>query len=85
MTSVTGPSSIPSFLSAIDSARQGIQTGVRNFDEVAASVASATTAEQGPSATDAVNAITARNQVAVSARVFAAADQMLGTILNLRA
>jgi len=85
MAPVTGISSIPSFLSAIDSARQGIQNGVRSFDEVAASVASPATAEQGPSASDAVNAITARNQVAVSARVFAAADQMLGTILNLKA
>ncbi len=65
-------------------ARQGIDTGLRAMDSAAQAVASDGIRGQ-VAATNAVNALEARNQVAFSARVFQTADQMLGTLLDLRA
>jgi hypothetical protein len=83
MATVPAVGSIPSLLSALDSAHQGIGSGVQSFEQVAAAVAS-----QGPSGVSAnamVAALVARNQVSAAARAFEAADQMIGTILDLRA
>lgn len=84
MSPVNGPASVPDFLSALGLARQGIDAGVRSFDEVAQAVAQ-DGAQGRVSATSAVDALQARNQVAASARLFASADQMLGTLLDIRA
>jgi hypothetical protein len=65
-------------------ASQGIDTGLRAMDSAAQAVASDGTHGQ-VSATNTVNALEARTQVAASARLFQTADQMLGTLLDLRA
>jgi hypothetical protein len=65
-------------------ARQGIDTGLRAMDNAAQAVASDGARGQ-LSATNTVDALEARTQVAASARLFQTADQMLGTLLDLRA
>ncbi len=83
MSTIT-PASHTAFLNALQGARQGIDNGVRSFAEVAQRVAS-DGAQGQVEARNVVDGLTARNQVAVSARVYQAADQMLGTLLDLRA
>jgi hypothetical protein len=84
MSPVNGSPGVPQFLDALSLARQGVDTGVRSFDEVAQAVASDGARGQ-VSATNVVDALAARNQVQASARIFSAADQMLGTLLDVRA
>jgi hypothetical protein len=85
MTTAIGTAAIPAFLSALDYARQGIDQGVQSYEQVAQSVAGAIANPAAISAQNEVAALGARNQVAASARVFATADQFLGTILDLKA
>ena len=84
MSPVNGSPGVPQFLDALSLARQGVDAGVRSFDEVAQTVASDGARGQ-VSATSAVDALVARNQVQASARLFSVADQMLGTLLDIRA
>jgi hypothetical protein len=79
---VTG--SVPNFLSTLSLARQGIDTGVRSFAEVAQAVAADGVRGQVAART-VVGALTARSQVAFAARLFRTADEMLGTLLDIRA
>lgn len=76
MTAPIGSTSIPAYLSALDYAREGIDNGVQSFDRVAQKVAGAT---GNPAA------ISADNQVSAAAKVFRTGDEILGTLLNLRA
>ena len=84
MSPVAGSTQVPQFLDALSLARQGVDSGVQSFDAVAQAVA-ADGARGQVSATNVVDALQARNQVAASARLFTAADQMLGTLLDIRA
>jgi len=85
MPNPIGTSGVPGFLSALDYARDGIDKGVESFDQVAQAVAGAVSNPLAVSAQNQVNAIAARNQVAASAKAFETGDQILGTLLNLRA
>jgi hypothetical protein len=85
MATAIGTAAIPAFLSALDYARQGIEQGVQSYEQVAQSVAGAIANPSAISAQNEVAAMTARNQVAAAARVFEASDQLLGTILDLKA
>jgi hypothetical protein len=73
-----------SFLDALGAARAAIDTGVRTFAVAAQTVADAGTRGALP-ASGLVAGVEARNEVAAAARVFGTADQMLGTLLDLRA
>jgi hypothetical protein len=84
MSPVNGSAAAASFLNTLGLARQGIDNGRRSFDAVAQAVASDGTRGQ-LSARHAVDAIAARDQVVFAARLMTAADQMLGTLLNVRA
>ena len=83
MTAVAGLGSIPSLLNVLDSARRGIDAGLQSFDQVAAAVRSQR--PRGVSANAAVGALLERTQVSASARAFEASEQLLGTLLDLRA
>lgn len=85
MAAAINPPALPAFLSALDYAREGIDRGVASFDQVAQSVAGAVANPAALSAANEAAALTARNQVAAAARVFETGDQLLGTILDLRA
>jgi hypothetical protein len=85
MTAAIGTQGIPAFLSALNYARAGIQQGVASYERVAASVAGAVAHPAAVSAENEVAALSARNAVAANAKVFATAEQLLGTILDLRA
>ncbi len=75
-----------STVSAVGSALQGIHTGLRNLDRDAAKIASA---EQfnNESGTDVAKSLTDiaqdRLQVQVSAKVLKAADETVGTMLDV--
>jgi hypothetical protein len=84
MAPVSNTGSAPSFLNTLGLARQGIDSGVRAFADVAQAVAADGTHGR-VAASNVVGALEARNQVAVSARLFQTADQMLGTLLDIRA
>ncbi|MBS0375620.1 MAG: hypothetical protein JSR73_13665 [Proteobacteria bacterium] len=84
MSAISPAVQAPNFLDTLTSARQGLDRGVRSFAEVAQAVAS--DGVQGRvEARHVTDALAARNDVAASARVYQAADQMLGTLLDLRA
>jgi len=85
MTATIAPGAVTGFLSALDYAREGMQRGVASFEEVAASVAGAVANPAAISARNEVAALSARNQVAANARVFETGNQLLGTLLDLRA
>ena len=85
MTAPIGSTSIPAYLSALDYAREGIDNGMQSFDRVAQKVAGATGNPAAISADNQVAALNARNQVAAAAKVFRTGDEILGTLLNLRA
>ncbi|GEM_PF-3636044 len=85
MSNALATQAIPAFLSALDYAREGMQRGVASYEQVAASVAGAVANPAAVSAENEVAALSARNLVAASARAFEASDQLLGTILDLRA
>ncbi len=85
MPNAIGTPALPAFLNALDYAREGIDRGVQSFDRVAQSVAGAAGNPAALSAAHEAEALTALNQVAASARVFETGDQLLGTILDLRA
>lgn len=85
MSSSIGTTGIPAFLNALDYAREGIDKGVQSFDQVAQRVAGAAGDPSAVSAQSQIDAIGARNQVAASAKVFQTGDEVLGTLLNLRA
>jgi hypothetical protein len=84
MSPVNASTAAANYLDALSRAREGIDNGVRAFDAAAQAVASDGTRGQ-VSATNTVDAIEARNQVAASARLFQVADQLLGTLLDTRA
>lgn len=84
MTAAIGTQGIPAFLNALDYARAGIGRGTAAYEQVAAQVAGAVAHPAALSARNEVAALNARNQVAASARVFATASQLLGTLLDLR-
>lgn len=86
MSTVDGAAKIPSFLGALESARQGIDRGLEAFDAAAQAIASGSAGESAAAtAASLVGALTARNQVAAAARVMETGDQLLGTLLNLHA
>ena len=85
MTALIGSTSIPAYLSALDYAREGIDNGVRSFDQVAQKVAGATGYPAAISADNQVAALNALNQFAAATNVFKTGDEILGTLLNLRA
>ncbi len=69
---------------AFGSARQGVDRGLAAADQAAQAVAS--DGSHGVvSARNTTDALTARNEVAASVRVLETADQMLGTLLDVRA
>jgi hypothetical protein len=74
----------PNYLDTLNRARAGVDAGVQSFDAAAQAVATDGTRGQ-VSATHLVDALQARNQVAFAARLFKTADQMIGTLLDLRA
>jgi len=74
----------PNYPDTRSRARAGVDAGVQSFDAAAQAVASDGTRGQ-VSATHLVDALAARNQVAYSARLLRTADQMIGTLLDLRA
>ena len=84
MSPVNVSAGAANYLDTLSRAREGIDNGVRAFDAAAQAVASDGTRGQ-VAATNTVDAVEARNQVAASARLFQAADQMLGTLLDTRA
>jgi len=84
MSPVNASSGSANYLDTLNRARQGIDAGVQSFD-VAAQAVAADGARGQVSAANSVDALEARNQVSASARLFQAADQMLGTLLDLRA
>ncbi|HUO80697.1 MAG TPA: hypothetical protein VMU00_11205 [Steroidobacteraceae bacterium] len=84
MAPVNSAGGAGSYLDALARAREGIDNGLRSFDATAQAVAEDGTRGQ-VSAGHAVDALEARNQVSVAARLFQAADQMLGTLLDIRA
>jgi len=84
MAPVNGSASVPNLLHALGLARQGIDDGVRAFDAAAQAVAADGTRGE-VSARHRVDAIVARDQVALAARLVTTADQMLGTLLDVRA
>ncbi len=85
MSSISLVGAVPVFPTALDSARQGIEKGVRSFNQAAQAVASESGQGNGVNPSNLLAGIEARNDVAASAKVFKAADQMIGTLLNLRA
>ena len=85
MPTVLGTTGIPAFLNALDYAREGIEKGEQSFAQVAQTVAGAVDNPAAISARNQVDAISARNQVAAAAKVFQTGDEVLGTLLNLRA
>ena len=85
MPTPIGTPAIPAFLSAHDYAREGMDKGMASFDQVAQAVAGAAGNPAALSAANEAQALTARNQVAAAARVFETGDELLGTILDLRA
>ena len=85
MPTPIGTPAIPAFLSALDYAREGMDNGIASFEQVAQAVAGAVGNPAALSAANEAQALTARNQVAAAARVFETGDQLLGTILDLRA
>ena len=85
MTAPIGTTGVPAFLSALDYARAGIDKGVQSFDQVAQSVAGAVAHPAALSAGNEVAAFNAQAQIAASAKVFQTGDEILGTLLNLRA
>jgi hypothetical protein len=84
MSPVNVSSGSTSYLDTLSLAREGVANGLRTFDAAAQAVASDGTRGQ-ISASNTVDAIDARNQVSASVRVFQAAEQMLGTLLDTRA
>ena len=85
MSSINPASGVPAFLSAIDSARQGIDSGLQTFAAAAQAVAAGTVQGTGAAPAAVVDQLVARQQVEAAAKVFSTADQMVGTLLNLRA
>ena len=83
MAAVAGRGSIPPLLSALVSACRRIDAGRQFFDQVAAALGSQR--PSGVSANAAVGALLARTPVSAAARAFEASDQLLGTLLDLRA
>ncbi len=74
-----------SSVSALGSALQGIQTGLRNLDRDAAQIASAaqfTNESAADLAEPLVNLTLDRLQVQLSAKVMKAVDQTIGTLLD---
>jgi hypothetical protein len=84
MSPVNGSASVPNLLHTLGLARQGIDNGLRSFDAVAQTVASDGTRGE-VRAGNTVDAIAARDQVALAARLVSTADRMLGTLLDTRA
>jgi hypothetical protein len=84
MSPVSGTAPVPNFLNALGLARQGIDHGLRSFDAIAQAVAADGTRGQ-VAARHVVDALVARDQVAFAARLMTTADQMLGTLLDVRA
>ena len=80
-----GATAFPGILSSLDYAREGIDRGVASFEEVAQAVAGGVSNPLAVSAGNQVNALLARTQVAASAKAFETGDQVLGTLLDLRA
>jgi hypothetical protein len=85
MASVPATAALPAFLDALDYARAGIDRGVRSFSQIAQAVADGIASGEEPAAASRVGALVARNQVAASARVLASDEQLVGTLLDLRA
>jgi hypothetical protein len=85
MTAAIGSQGIPAFLNALDYARAGVQRGVALYEQVAQQVAGAVANPAAISARNEVAALSASEQVAASVRVFETGDQLLGTMLDLRA
>lgn len=75
-----------SSVSALGSALQGIQTGLKNLDRDAAQIASAkqfTNESAADLAQPLTNLAQDRLQVQMSAKVFKTADEAIGTIIDL--
>ena len=84
MSPINFSSGAPTYPDALSRGRAGVDAGVQSFDAAAQAVAS-DGARGRVSATHLVDALEARNQVAYSARLLKTADQMIGTLLDLRA
>ena len=84
MSPINLGSGAANYLDTLSRAREGVSNGVQAFDVAAQAVASDGTRGE-VSAGNTVDALAARNQVSASARLFQAADQMLGTLLDIRA
>lgn len=85
MTSLTGPTALTAFLSALDYARQGIDRGLQQQASAAQQIASAPVRREAPGPEAVVRLLEARQQVAASAKVVGSVDRVLGSILNVKA
>lgn len=70
---------------AMRTATQGIERGIARADSAARAVADSTAAEPADLAAAAVEMRQAKNDVAANARVLRTADEMIGTLIDLRA
>jgi flagellar hook protein FlgE len=75
----------PGFGSVMNSAANGIQAAENQLGRAEQATADHLTTNSPPSAQPLVDAISARESASANARVMQAADQMLGTILDVKA
>ena len=85
MSTISGTGSVSALLGALDYARQGVSGGFQLQAEAAQQLASAAAAGEPPPVQAAVALLEARTQVAAAAKVLAAVDRGLGTLLDVRA
>jgi hypothetical protein len=88
VTQVANATDVGSFISALESARAGMQRGLRGLAADAQKIAHANVDKdpQVADLTDAlVQSIVDRIQVQASARVMRTVDETLGTIVNVKA
>ena len=88
MTQVANATDVGSFISALESARAGMQRGLRGLAADAQKIAHANVDKdpQVADLTDAlVQSIVDRIEVQASARVMRTVDETLGTIVNVKA
>ena len=88
VTQVANATDVGSFLSALESARAGMQRGLRGITANAQKIAHASVDKDGHIAdlSDAlVQSLVHKAQVQLSARVLRGVDQTLGTLINVKA
>lgn len=90
MTQVANSAAVGSFLAALQSARAGMERGLRGLASDAQAVAHVSMAADGPDPASGVTralvgALEDRALVRLSARIMRASDQALGTLIDIKA